>query len=61
MSPLKLFEYLASGKPIVSSDLPSIREIVSDDDVFFAVPGDSASLAAALECCLDERPGAARD
>ncbi|TIT78991.1 MAG: glycosyltransferase [Mesorhizobium sp.] len=30
MSPLKLFEYMAHGKPIVSSDLPAIREVLSD-------------------------------
>lgn len=28
-SPLKLFEYLASGKPIVASNLPSITEILT--------------------------------
>jgi glycosyltransferase involved in cell wall biosynthesis len=30
MSPLKLFEYMASGKPIISSDLPVIREVLKD-------------------------------
>ena len=30
-SPLKLFEYMAAGRPIVaSSDLPSIREVLTD-------------------------------
>lgn len=28
MSPLKLFEYMAHGKPIIVSDLPVLREIV---------------------------------
>ncbi len=34
-SPLKLFEYMASKTPIVASDLPSIRDVVSEDDVLF--------------------------
>ncbi|MEX2584912.1 MAG: glycosyltransferase family 4 protein [Balneolaceae bacterium] len=30
MSPLKIFEYMAAGKPIVASDLPVIRELLED-------------------------------
>src|SRR5690606_26879499 len=30
-SPLKLFEYLAMGRPIVASDLPAIRAVLTDD------------------------------
>jgi len=30
MSPLKTFEYMASGKPIVISDLPVLREVLSE-------------------------------
>ncbi|WP_456324791.1 glycosyltransferase family 4 protein [Desulfonauticus submarinus] len=31
MSPLKMFEYLASGKPILASKLPVIEEILQDN------------------------------
>ena len=48
-SPIKLFEYLAAGKAIVASDLPSIREILEPNDAFFIPPGDAEALAHALK------------
>jgi len=47
-SPIKLFEYLGAGKAIIASDLPSIREIVSDNDVLFVPPADASALARAV-------------
>ncbi|MBD3390055.1 glycosyltransferase [Candidatus Micrarchaeota archaeon] len=44
-SPLKFFEYLASGKPIVASNLPSIRGGVSHSGVYFFNPDDPEDLA----------------
>ena len=32
MSPLKIFEYMACGLPIVASDLPTISEVLDDDE-----------------------------
>ena len=32
MSPMKLFEYMSSSKPIISTDLPVLREILSDEN-----------------------------
>ncbi len=46
-SPLKLFEYMAAGRPIVLRELPALREILGDDALYFP-PGDAAALAAAL-------------
>ena len=49
-SPLKLFEYMAAGRPIVASDLPALREVLQDGVNALLVPaGDPAALAAALE------------
>ena len=32
MSPMKIFEYLASGRPIIASDLPALREILTSEE-----------------------------
>ena len=39
-SPLKLFEYMAAGRPIVASDLPSIRDVLSHSQNAHLVPAD---------------------
>jgi glycosyltransferase involved in cell wall biosynthesis len=43
-SPMKLFEYMASGVPIVASSIPSIMEIVSEKEVTFFEPDNKESL-----------------
>ncbi len=54
-SPLKLFEYLASGRPTVSSDLPVLREVIrADVDALLVPPGDVGALTSALERLRDD-------
>jgi glycosyltransferase involved in cell wall biosynthesis len=54
-SPIKLFEAMAAGRPIVASDLPSTREVVSDGaEALLAPPGDAGALAAAVRRLLDD-------
>jgi glycosyltransferase involved in cell wall biosynthesis len=58
-SPLKLFEYLASGRPAVLPDLPNIREVVVDGKhALLFTPGDVASLSLKMkELALDAAGG----
>lgn len=61
-SPLKLFEYMAAGRPIVASGLPSLREILDERTAFFANADDPDSLAAAIIQALgDEGPTKAKN
>jgi glycosyltransferase involved in cell wall biosynthesis len=51
-SPLKLFEYMASKVPIVASDLPSIAEILNDQNSVLVLPDDAAALAKGINRVL---------
>jgi glycosyltransferase involved in cell wall biosynthesis len=53
-SPMKLFEYLAMGKPIVASGTPAIREIVSEKEVFFYEPDNVADMTSAIRTALTD-------
>ena len=55
MSPLKIFEYMAAGLPIVSSDLPVLREILEPGrDALMTPPGDAKALGRAVrELAID--------
>ncbi|MBI5709187.1 MAG: glycosyltransferase [Candidatus Eisenbacteria bacterium] len=53
--PVTLVESLASGTPVVSTDVGSIRDVVRAEETGLLVPpGDAAALAAAIERLLGD-------
>ena len=60
-SPIKLFEYMASGTPVVASDLPALREILADGvNALLVPPDDPEALAQGLGRILDDEALARR-
>jgi glycosyltransferase involved in cell wall biosynthesis len=47
-SPTKLFEYMASGLPVIAPDQPSIRRVISDEEHGFLFPAEEPEAAARL-------------
>ncbi|OGF58653.1 MAG: hypothetical protein A2Y62_03850 [Candidatus Fischerbacteria bacterium RBG_13_37_8] len=54
MSPLKMFEYMASERPIITTDLPSVREILDEKSALFVPPSDEKALAEAIQKVLTD-------
>ena len=54
MSPLKLFEYMASGVPIVATDLPSIRDILNESNSFLVKPDSQKDLSLGIMSILND-------
>jgi glycosyltransferase involved in cell wall biosynthesis len=59
-SPIKMFEYMASGTPIVAADLPSIREVLHDDSASFFTPDSASSLKEKIGLLLTDKELAKR-
>jgi glycosyltransferase involved in cell wall biosynthesis len=60
MCPLKLYEYLSAGKPIISSDLPAIRTVIEHErQALLVPPSDIEAFSAALRRLSQD--GALRD
>lgn len=54
-SPMKLFEYMASGTPIVSSRLPSILEILNENNAILVEAESGEALAAGIKKALSDK------
>jgi len=60
-SPLKLFEYLAAGRPIVASNLHALGEVLRDNENALLVePGSPDAFAAAIRGLKDDTALASR-
>lgn len=55
LSPMKLFEYLACGRAILSGDLPVLREVLNEGNALLLPPDDLAAWVAAI-CELRAQP-----
>jgi len=55
MSPLKIFEYMASKRPIIATNLPSIKEVLNGGNAVLVKPGDEAELAEAMDDILGKK------
>ncbi len=54
-SPMKMFEYMAAGRAIVSSDLPVIREVLNERSAGFCEPGEVGDWRLEVESLLNSQ------
>jgi len=55
-SPSKLFEYMAAKKPIISSNIPTIKKVVQHKrDALSAKPGDIDEIVEFIELLLSSK------
>ncbi|MHA1932082.1 MAG: glycosyltransferase, partial [Promethearchaeota archaeon] len=55
MSPLKIFEYMSVKRPIISSDLPVIREVLNESNSLLVDPEDINSWIEAIRKLQDPK------
>lgn len=56
LSPMKLFEYLACGRTIISSNLPVLREVLNEKNAILLSPDDIPSWTNALKDISQDLP-----
>jgi glycosyltransferase involved in cell wall biosynthesis len=60
-SPLKLFEYMAAGRPIIASRIPVLQEVLEDGrNCLLADPEDPSEWTRSIRLLLDDPDRAAR-
>jgi len=52
INPMKMFEYMASGRVVVTADLPVIREVLNETSAIFCKPNEIGDWRLAIEALL---------
>jgi glycosyltransferase involved in cell wall biosynthesis len=53
-SPMKMFEYMVSGQPIVACNLPSFREILKEDNAILVESDNPQAMAIGIQKALND-------
>ena len=53
-SPMKLFEYMASKRPIIASDLPSFREVINESNSVLVKASDPKAMSEGIKKVLGD-------
>ncbi len=56
INPMKMFEYMAAGRAIVSADLPSIREVLNEGSAVLVEAGNFEKWKVEIESLLSDEP-----
>jgi glycosyltransferase involved in cell wall biosynthesis len=56
INPMKMFDYMAAGRAILSADLPVIHEVLNEGNAVFCEPGDVNSWKRKLGELLSDEP-----
>jgi glycosyltransferase involved in cell wall biosynthesis len=54
INPMKMFDYMAAGRAIITADLPVIREVLDETRAVFCPPADTAAWKSAIEGLLKD-------
>ncbi len=54
-SPMKLYEYMASGRPMISTDFQTIRSVLDEESCIFVKPDDPQEMSEAIKRCRADR------
>ncbi len=60
INPMKMFEYMAAGRAIVTADLPVIHEVLDEGRAVFCASDDAAAWKTAIEDLLKDEPRRSR-